>query len=73
MALDWQTITVALLILAALVYVGRRGVSRLRAFNTAKADAASCETGCGSCEASPSKPAAQLKTLVQLERSSTRR
>jgi hypothetical protein len=66
---DWQTITVALIILAALVYVGRRGLSRLRSFNAAKAGAASCETGCGKCETS--QTAAPLKTIVQIQRSPT--
>jgi hypothetical protein len=66
---DWQTIVVALIILAALFYVGRRGLARLRSFNAAKAGASSCETGCGKCETS--QPAAPLKTFVQIERSHT--
>jgi uncharacterized RmlC-like cupin family protein len=69
MAFDWQTIVVALMILAALVYVGRRGLTRLRAFTAAKAGASSCETGCGKCESS--QPATPLKTFVQIERTST--
>jgi hypothetical protein len=67
---DWQTIVVALIILAALFYVGRRGLTRLRSFNAAKAGAASCETGCGKCETSQ-PAAAPLKTFVQIERSHT--
>jgi hypothetical protein len=63
---DWQTIVVALILLAALFYVGRRGLTRLRSFNASKAGAASCETGCGKCETS--QTAAPLKTFVHIER-----
>ncbi|MBV9958201.1 MAG: FeoB-associated Cys-rich membrane protein [Acidobacteria bacterium] len=66
---DWQTIVVGLIILAALFYVGRRGLTRLRSFRASKAGAASCETGCGKCETSPAV-AAPLKTFVQIERAS---
>ncbi|HEY0546209.1 MAG TPA: FeoB-associated Cys-rich membrane protein [Pyrinomonadaceae bacterium] len=66
---DWQTIIVGLIILAALFYVGRRGLTRLRSFNAAKAGAASCETGCGKCETS--QAATSLKTFVHIERSTT--
>jgi hypothetical protein len=69
---DWQTIIVALLILGALVYVGRRGLTRVRSLYATKAGANTCDTGCGKCEASQSQPAASLKTLVQLERSPRR-
>ena len=63
---DWQTIVVGLIILAAAVYVGRRAWRRLRAFSASRA-AASCETGCGKCEPSTTKPAAN--PLVQIGRS----
>lgn len=47
---DWQTIAVALIILAAFAYAARRGLSRLRSFRFAKGQgAAACSTGCGSC------------------------
>ncbi|MBA2646869.1 MAG: hypothetical protein H0U81_08735 [Pyrinomonadaceae bacterium] len=47
---DWQTGTVALIILAALAYVSRRGWARLRSFTaTGSSNTSSCASGCGSC------------------------
>ena len=47
---DWQTIAVILIILAALAYVARRALARLRSFRLSKRGAApACSTGCGSC------------------------
>lgn len=68
MIIDWQTIIVALLILGALMYVGRRGLARVRSLYTTKAGANTCDTGCGKCEASRSQPVAPLNTLVQIGR-----
>jgi hypothetical protein len=49
---DWQTVAVWLIILGALVYVGRRGWARalsFRAGGKGQAAASSCASGCGSC------------------------
>jgi hypothetical protein len=74
MAFDWQSIAVALIIAAALFYVGRRGLARLRSFRAGAKAGASCETGCGKCggEVVPSKPP---NVLVQIstQRSGRRR
>jgi hypothetical protein len=68
---DWQTITVALIILAAAIYVGRLALMRLRSFRAARGDAASCETGCGSC-GNNQKPVATEKTVfVEISRYKT--
>ena len=65
MAFDWQTIAVALIITAALFYVARRGLARLRSFRAGSKAGAGCETGCGKCgeEVSTPRPA---KVLVQI-------
>ena len=63
---DWQTIAVALIIAGALLYVGRRGLARLRSFRASRGAAASdCATGCGKCgdEEQPARPA---NALVQI-------
>jgi hypothetical protein len=49
--IDWQTITVALIVLAAAAYVARRGWRRLRSFSRARLNDSTCETGCGKCPA----------------------
>jgi hypothetical protein len=65
---DWQTIIVALVVAAALIYTGRLAWRRLRSLRAAKG-AASCETGCGSCGGAP-KPAATKRTVyVEIGRS----
>ncbi|HEX8458456.1 MAG TPA: hypothetical protein VF656_14235 [Pyrinomonadaceae bacterium] len=47
---DWQTVAVCLIILGALLYVGRRGLARVRSFGAkGRASSSACETGCGSC------------------------
>lgn len=64
MIIDWQTIAVALIILAAFAYVARRGLARLQSMNKKRNDA-SCETGCGKCgTASTNEPKA--KPFVQI-------
>jgi hypothetical protein len=50
MTFDWQSIAVALIVAAALFYVARRGLARLRSFRGgATSVEASCATGCGNC------------------------
>ncbi|MGI9106979.1 MAG: FeoB-associated Cys-rich membrane protein [Pyrinomonadaceae bacterium] len=70
---DWQTIAVWLIILAALVYVGRRGWGRVRSFRANGKTQAACASGCGSCgtekAAAARTPATQV--LVQLNRSNS--
>ncbi|HKQ52834.1 MAG TPA: FeoB-associated Cys-rich membrane protein [Pyrinomonadaceae bacterium] len=76
MTFDWQTIAVALIILAALFYTGRRTWSRLRAFRASKGVAAPCETGCGSCgdEQKPKVvPNTQRTVFVELSRIKSKR
>ena len=76
MTFDWQTIAVALIILAALFYTGRRAWSRLRAFRTSKGVAAPCETGCGSCgvEQKPQPaPNTQRTVFVEISRIKSKR
>ncbi len=60
--MDWQSITVALIILAALAYTARRGLARLNSFRANKTGA-SCATGCGSCGGNE-KPAAESATVL---------
>ena len=75
MTFDWQTIAVALIILAALFYVGRRAWSRLRAFRASKGVAAPCETGCGSCGEQKPKaaPNTQRTVFVEISRMKSKR
>ena len=46
---DWQSIAVALIVLAALLYTARRALARLRSFSTSGrgGSASSCARGCG--------------------------
>jgi hypothetical protein len=69
---DWQTITVALIILAAAIYVGRLAWMRLRSFRAAKgSDADSCETGCGSCGNNQKPVATERTVFVEISRYKT--
>ena len=71
--LNWQNILVALIVLAALCYVARRGLQRLRSFRATRggSDGAPCETGCGSCNESQ-KPSETPRTVfVEIGRSKT--
>ena len=53
---DWQTFAVTLIILAALAYVARRALARLRSFRLSKRQGApACPTGCGSCDDAKTK------------------
>lgn len=65
MTYDWQTIAVTFIVAAALFYVARRGLARLRSFTSAGKDGAGCATGCGKCgeERAPSRPA---NALIQI-------
>ncbi|HMF55369.1 MAG TPA: hypothetical protein VK619_03330 [Pyrinomonadaceae bacterium] len=65
--LDWQTIAVALIIIAALLYVGRRGLKRLRSFSANKNSAASsCAVGCGNCNDDEQKVKVGTKRVVNI-------
>ena len=74
---DWQNVTVALIILAACLYVGRRVWARLRSLGGARDGqaGASCATGCGACggddktEQRAATPPA--KVLVQIGRANS--
>jgi hypothetical protein len=73
MSFDWQTIAVALIILAACFYVARRAAARLRSMRVSRRGGAdACETGCGSCGGEPKLARATgSRTLVQIDRSRT--
>lgn len=74
MSLDWQTITVILIVTGALAYLGRRGWARWRSFRggvSVEGGPSSCATGCGGC--GTEKPAASLtppRMLVQIKSAS---
>jgi hypothetical protein len=71
---DWQTIAVAIIILAALVYTGRLAWLRLRSFRATRGAAASCETGCGSCGNNQKPKVATPRTVfVEISRANTSR
>ncbi|HEX8748542.1 MAG TPA: hypothetical protein VF717_15330 [Pyrinomonadaceae bacterium] len=63
---DWQTILVALLIIAASLYAGRRALSRLRSFRTNRRGSSACEAGCGCSDAG--KAATEQKPLTGINR-----
>jgi hypothetical protein len=72
--IDWQTIAVALIILAAFVYTGRRAWATLRAFRAKRAGESSCATGCGNCASNQTpKPATPRTVFVEISRSKTSR
>ncbi|MDX6692880.1 MAG: hypothetical protein QOF02_483 [Blastocatellia bacterium] len=67
--LDWQTIAVILIIMAACLYVGRHGWRRLRSFRAGGKNVDNaCATGCGQCPSNESKTSAPATTLVQIRR-----
>ena len=70
MWVDWQNIAVLLIVLAALAYVGRRGLSKWRAMRgRGESGAPSCAAGCGACgDAAPVEPRSAPKTIVQITR-----
>ncbi|HEX8889181.1 MAG TPA: hypothetical protein VF779_08385 [Pyrinomonadaceae bacterium] len=68
--LDWQSIVVAFIILAALVYTGRLAWKRLLTLRAGKDGATPCETGCGSCGGDKPKVQATERTVfVEISRS----
>jgi hypothetical protein len=71
--LDWQNILVSLIVLAAVAYIARRGLQRLRSFRAGKgASASPCATGCGSCDESQEKRQPTPRTVfVEIGRSRT--
>jgi hypothetical protein len=73
MLIDWQNIAVVVIVLAACVYVGRRGWARLRSFQARRANDTGCATGCGSCGSEPRVPQPQAKVLVQIGRAGVRK
>ena len=65
--LDWQTIIVALIIIAALAYVARRALNRLRSLRIRKNSAeSSCAVGCGNC--GDDEQIKTAKTIVNIVR-----
>ncbi|MDQ3686602.1 MAG: hypothetical protein M3430_13540 [Acidobacteriota bacterium] len=72
---DWQTVTVAIIILAALAYVSRRGWARLRSFTArGSSSASSCASGCGSCgngERQVTTTTSPAKPFIQISRSAS--
>jgi hypothetical protein len=72
MLLDWQNILAALIVLAALIYVARRGVVRLRSFRASRGSSP-CEAGCGSCGEDRRPSTTTPRTVfVEIGRSRTR-
>jgi hypothetical protein len=67
MRIDWQTFLVAVIVLAAAIYVARRALTRLRSFRASKKAANACDTGCGSCDAGQ-KAATPGTVFVELTR-----
>jgi hypothetical protein len=71
MMLNWQNILVGLILLAAVFYVTRRGLQRLRSFRASRGgnDSSACATACGSCGESR-KPSTTPRTVfVEIGRS----
>lgn len=68
MLLNWQNILTGLIVLAALIYVSRRALSRLRSFRASR-KSAPCETGCGSCGESRKPSTAPRTVFVEIGRS----
>lgn len=67
MSFDWQSIAVALVVLAALAYVGRRAWARLRSMRAGAKSAVDCGS-CGEGHAKPAARAPQATVLVQIGR-----
>lgn len=76
MFVDWQAIAVGLIIFAALLYVARRALARVRSFNAGgRKSQSACASGCGSCgdgqtaaAAAPAKPQNVLVQITTTER-----
>lgn len=67
MSFDWQSIAVALVVLAALAYVARRAWARLRSMRAGAKPALDCGS-CAGGDAKPHPSAPQAKVLVQIGR-----
>ncbi len=67
---DWQTWAASLIVLAAVLYVGRRGWRRLRSFRSGLRGESSCATGCGKCgtEGMAKASVPRASVLVQIAR-----
>ncbi len=69
---DWQAIAVALIIICALAYTGRRGLARLRSFRAGgKSSAPACATGCGGCGEEKETTTKPANVFVQISRKTT--
>lgn len=66
--MDWQTIAVALVVAAALLYVARRALARLRSFAKTGGASSSCATGCGKCGEETKAQTTAGPALVQISR-----
>ena len=71
MSFDWQTIAVALVVLAALLYLARGAWARLRSMRAGSESAAGCGS-CGNADAKPKTTAPQATVLVQIGRTRER-
>ena len=67
MSFDWQSIAVALVVLAALLYVVRRAWARLRSMRAGAKSAIDCGS-CGEGDAKPRSATPQPTILVQIGR-----
>ena len=67
MSFDWQSIAVALVVLAAFLYVARRASARLRSMRAGAKSAVDCGS-CGNDDAKPRPTAPQATVLVQIGR-----
>ncbi len=73
MNFDWQSIAVALVVLAAAAYVARRAWARLRSMRAGAKSAVACGScgdggSCGEGHAKPAARATQATVLVQIGR-----
>jgi hypothetical protein len=70
MKFDWQTAAVALIVLAALLYVGRMGARHLRSMRARSGgDGVAADIACSGCGAGEVKSTAPApKVLVQIGR-----
>jgi len=67
--IGWQTFAVAIIILAASVYVGRRVWAHIRSLGKGTGEAG-CATGCGGCENNRTV-ATPTRQIIQLSRSNS--
>jgi hypothetical protein len=75
MRFDWQTAAVILIVLAALLYVGRMLARRLRSMRARGGDVAansSC-SGCGAGEVKSNAPAPKVLVQIGRQRAAPRR